>query len=456
MLSDIPYYQIDVEVDFGEGTYRGNAKIDYINLEATSLKSLYFRMFPNGGGIYGSGFLKIGSALIDGEEATTILSGSDSIMEVVLLEELPVGENIEIEIDFNGKTSGKAEMGYGIHNTGGGVMTLSGWYPILAVYDDEGWNLDPVTNIGDSVYSDTAFYDIELTVYEDLKVISTGVIAGSNNTGNSQKKYKIVSGPSRDFFIVLGKDYEVLESSYGGTKINAYYLSGRKDPAQKTLDIAKGAIETFNERFGKYPYTEMDIVELPVDRSIGIEFPGILLISTPVYGNEIFASHEIAHQWWYNLVGNDVIDEPWLDEALASYSSIIYFEYNVSGPEYFGILDYFESEYKSNLKAGKDDIVTGPLEHFEGLGGRHYYQIVYVKGALFFDALRGKIGDEMFFDGLQDYFEQNKYGIATTTGLLDLFEEVSGMQLDDLYQEWLYGITGDTLTAAINGTEYPE
>ena len=118
-------------------------------------------------------------------------------------------------------------------------------------------------------------------------------------------------------------------------------------------------------------------------------------------------------------------------------------------------MDYFESEYKSNLEADKDDIVTGSLDHFEGLGGRHYYQIVYVKGALFFDALRETIGDEAFFNGLHDYFEQNKYGIASTVDLLDLFEEVSGTQLDDLYQEWLYGITEDTLIAAYNGTEYP-
>ena len=333
-------------------------------------------------------------------------------------------------------------------------MTLSGWYPILVVYDDEGWNIDPTTNIGDSVYSDTAFYDIELTASDDLEVISTGTISGSENTGDNQKKYKIVSGPSRDFFMVFGKDFEVLESSFGGTKINAYYLNGNKGPAQKTIDIAKGTLETFNKRFGTYPYEEIDLVELPVNRSIGIEFPGIMLISTPVYGNEVFTSHEIAHQWWYNVVGNDVIDEPWLDEALASYSSIVYFESNAPEAEYHGILDYFESEYRSNLEADKDDIVTGSLEHFEELGGRHYYQIVYVKGALFFDALREEVGDEVFFNTLQDYFEQNKYGIASTEGLLDLFEEVSGMKLDALYQEWLYGKIGDTLTAAYDEIKY--
>jgi len=437
-LSGIPYYQIDIEIDFDGGTYKGSAKIDYVNLEQAGLESLYFRLFPNGGGIYGSGFLKVGSVMADGEDVITALSFDDSVMEVVLPEELSIGESIEIELDFNGKTSGETEIGYGIHNTMGDVMTLSGWYPILVVYDDEGWNLDPVTNIGDSVYSDTAYYDIELITDRDLKLASTGVIIEKKDTDSEQIKYRMTSGPSRDFFIVLGRDFEVLSTNYDETSISAYYLTGHKDSAKKTLDIAKGALETFNKKFGKYPYTEMDLVELPVDRSIGIEFPGIMLISTPVFGNGIFISHEIAHQWWYNLVGNDALDEPWLDEALTSYSSIVYFEYNTPGPEHQSVLDYFESEYINNLEAGKDDVVTGSLDHFEGLGGSHYYQIVYVKGALFFNTLRETVGDEMFFNALQDYFRQYKYGIASSEDLLGLFEEVSGMQLDDLYQEWLY------------------
>jgi aminopeptidase N len=84
-------------------------------------------------------------------------------------------------------------------------------------------------------------------------------------------------------------------------------------------------------------------------------------------------------------------------------------------------------------------MVTGSLDYFEKLGGSHYYQVVYVKGALFFDALRETVGDEIFFNALQDYFGQYKYGIASSEDLLDLFEEISEIQLDDLYQEWLYG-----------------
>jgi len=83
-LSDIPYYQINIEIDFDGGSYKGSAKIDYVNLEQIGLESLYFRLFPNGGGIYGSGYLKIKSVMVDGEEAITALSLDDSVMEVIL------------------------------------------------------------------------------------------------------------------------------------------------------------------------------------------------------------------------------------------------------------------------------------------------------------------------------------------------------------------------------------
>ena len=63
----------------------------------------------------------------------------------------------KVPVDFEGG-------GYGIFNLTDDVLSLAGWYPILAVYDDEGWNIDPVSSIGDSVYSDIAYYTVEVIV----------------------------------------------------------------------------------------------------------------------------------------------------------------------------------------------------------------------------------------------------------------------------------------------------
>ncbi len=438
-LPEIPQYDIQLEVDFKNAAFKGTAQIDYTNLEEVGLDSLYYRLFPNSGKSYGSGSLEVYSVEVNGQEVQTVLSLDDSVLEVKLSGTLIAGEDIQITISFNGKVPRDfAGDGYGIYNMSNNVLTLAGWFPILAVYDDEGWNLDPARSIGDSVYSDIAYYSVELTAPDNLKAAATGSLVDSRACGDSQICHSFVSGPVRDFVLVLARDFEVISKKLQGTKINAYYLPDHRDAAQNTMNIAINALKTFNNKFGPYPYTELDIVDVPMNGSIGVEFPGIILNSSIIYGDTVFTAHEIAHQWWYNVVGNDVIDDPWLDEALTTYSSIIYFEYNSTEEEYQGIFNYFKREHQNNIKAGGDDLVTYGLDHFEELGAKHYSLIVYIKGALFFHSLREKIGDDAFFEALQDYYQLKKYQIASPEDLLDAFERSSGEQLDDLYQEWLY------------------
>jgi hypothetical protein len=359
-------------------------------------------------------------------------------MEILLDEPLEAEGHLTIKFNFEGNVPVDFEGGgYGIFNLKNGVISLAGWYPILAVYDDEGWNIDPVSPIGDSVYSDIAYYTVELTLPDGVSHAATGSMIGESG-GNGSVKYKYVSGPVRDFFIAAGSDFKVKTKKMQGIDVNVYYLPGHEQSAEMTLSIAKGSLKTFTNKFGNYPYKELDIVDAPMNGSIAVEFPGIVVVGSQVFGNAVFTSHEIAHQWWYNVVGNDVIDDPWLDEALTTYSSIIYYEFSRSGVEYGQVLDYFETEYDNVLSSGKDDAVTLGLDHFEELGGKHYSRIVYTKGALFYHQLRQEIGDKAFFAALKDYYSDIKYGIASNEDILDRFEEFSEKQLDDFYTEWLY------------------
>lgn len=437
-LPDIPHYDIQLKVDFKNASYTGSAKIDYTNLEGITLGSLFFRLFPNGGKVYGEGSLEVSSVKVDGRDMQTNLSFSDSVFEVMLDKPIPAEKHILISMDFYGTVPVDFRGGgYGLYNLKEEVLSLAGWYPMLAVYDDEEWNLDPVSGIGDSVYSDIAYYTVEFAVPEGMSHSATGILIDSvDSSGFTYNRY--ISGPVRDFFIVIGRDLRLKSNKAQDIMINTYYLPGHEDEADKTLDIAAGSLRTFNNKFGYYPYTELDIIEAPMNGSIAVEFPGIVVVGSSVYGNAIFISHEIAHQWWYNLVGNDVIDDPWIDEALATYSSIIYYEYNRTDSEYKQVLLYFENEYKRGIDSGNDDLVTESLEHFEKLGGKYYNRIVYSKGAVFYHNLREKIGDKAFFQALKDYYLDKKYKIASADDLLNRFEESSGMELDDFYQEWLY------------------
>ena len=207
----------------------------------------------------------------------------------------------------------------------------------------------------------------------------------------------------------------------------------------------RNSLEVYNEKFGLYPFSELDVVDAPMNYALGVEFPGIVLVASSLFDAPqkpefaVATAHEVAHQWWYNVVGNDVFDDPWLDEALTSYSSSFYYEFGPykSVPE--PLIESWQQRYDQLLKDGEDEVVTRNLDYFEALNQpRIYGGVVYRKGALFFEALRQQIGDQAFFAALQQYYQDYKYGVASTEDLLELFEQASGTQLDDFYQQWLY------------------
>ena len=448
-LSGIPRYAIQMEIDFTAGAFSGRSLVEVTNQESAPLESLYFRLLPNAQKSYGNGWLEVTRIALDGQVVAPELSVSDTVLGVSLPTPLPAGGSVRVEFDFQGQVAldfgGEAEpAGYGIYNLSEKVLALSGWYPILAVYDADGWNLDPVSAIGDSVYSDTALYSVDVTAPQNLVIATTGVQAGSVDQGAETLHYYL-SGPARDFFLVMSPDYALIDRQVDGTRVSSYYLPGHEQAAQKALDVAADSLEAFNRRFGAYPYIELDVVEAPMHNALGVEYPGVFLIAADLYAEPEEASftvavaHETAHQWWYGLVGNDVFADPWLDEGLATYTSSLYFEATGGKQAYRGFTGYLEERYQDLRADGQDDLVTQSLDYFERLDRPSVYGgVVYTKAALFFAALRDEIGDAAFFAALQDYYQDYKYRVARPEDLMAYFESAAGHPLDAFYEEWLY------------------
>ena len=448
-LGDIPHYDLNLEIDFSQANFTGQSRVNYTNIEADVLDSLFFRLYPNGGKSYGNGHLQVEDVQVGGQEVETDLSLQDSVLEVMPPEPLLPGDTVQIDMKFSGEVpvdfgGQETPAGYGIYNLSDDVMALSGWYPQLAVYDDEGWNLDPVSAIGDSVYSDTANYIVDVSVDSDVKLAATGVEVEQVKF-NGQTKYHYISGPVRDFFLVMSPDFLVASRMVDGTLVNSYYLPGHEQGGKIGLQVAADSLTVFNQRFGTYPFTELDLVEAPMRNALGVEYPGIMLAVTSLYDDPsqpsfaVTTAHEVAHQWWYSVVGNNVIDEPWLDEALATYSSGLYMQDVIGQQAYEGITGYWDERYAAVVADGLDDLVTEDLRYFEGsTEHKPYGTIVYSKGALALKAIREEIGDQAFFEALQHYFQANKYMIAESDDLLESFEASAGVPLDNLYEQWLY------------------
>ncbi|HWQ83065.1 MAG TPA: M1 family metallopeptidase, partial [Anaerolineales bacterium] len=439
-------YQLDVSITPEQLSFQGNLVLDYTNLESTALGTLFFRLLPNGQRSYGNGSLSVDNVQVNGENQAVNLSLEDTILEVTLDPALEPGASATIAMNFQGEVpedfGGEDSGGYGIFNFSAEVMALASWYPILAVYDEAGWHLDPVSYIGDSVYSDMADYEVEIELPADQVLVSTGV-ARQTGAGGDRQLLVVESGPVRDFFMILSPRFRSLQSRFGGTRVNSYYLPGHENGGQRALEVAVLSIETFNRQFGAYPYTELDVVDAPMQNAGGVEYPGIVLVGDSQYtdynetGFAVTTAHEVAHQWWYNLVGNDVFAEPWLDEALASYTSGIYLEAAQGKPALDGLMSHYQERYQRSLDSSGDHPINESLAYFESQTNPNAYGgIVYAKGALFFDAVRQEIGDEAFFAAMRSYFDTYRYGIAAGKDLLAAFEAAAGRPLAELFQTW--------------------
>jgi aminopeptidase N len=249
--------------------------------------------------------------------------------------------------------------------------------------------------------------------------------------------YRIRAGPMRQFALTAG-DLDVAHDMAGDVAISVYTARGGGLDAQWIARIAAAALGVFERRFGPYPYRELDLHLLPGDFDGGDEYPGLIFLYSDGQvdnGTRYVTAHEVAHQWWFGLVGNDIYRQPWLDEAFAQYSAIVYAE-DVDGPA-VAQADWEREvlrRYRGALADGDRPIGLAITDY---PNFNVYYRTVYGKGALFLRTLRAELGDEHFFTALQVYAKRYRYGIATTAELQRAFEEASGRDLDKLFQTWV-------------------
>jgi Peptidase family M1 domain/Calcineurin-like phosphoesterase len=454
-------YALRISLDDTNHSFMAQVRVDYTNAEDVALDRLYFRLYPNAGQTYGNGYVSVNQVLVNGQPVVTNLRLLDSILEVMLPAALNPGEEISLDFDTSGLVpvdygGGGIATGYGIFNYSDGVLALANFYPILAVYNAGGWELDPVYPFGDAVYSDAALYTVEVLSDPGLILATSGVWVSQQEV-EGQILRRFVSGPARDFFIIASPDYQITSRQVGGTTVNAYYLPGHEESGDQAVDTAARSLEIYSAQFGPYPYAEYDVVEAPLNRPSGVEYPGVGLIASRLYADPTSVdltstvAHEVAHQWWYNVVGNDTIREPWLDEALTTYSSVVYWEQvgGISAEEQ--ALAYHRARYEQNAQNGWDAPVTEGMTYFQETGRTQSYSpVVYSKGALFYQDLRQTMGDEAFFKALQTYYAAHWFTIATTSELLGTFQAAASEPLDGLFQTWLYSPTQGSLTSTPN------
>jgi hypothetical protein len=435
-LAGLPSYQIDATFDPELATIRAQEILRFPNPGAAALGEIVFRLLPNATSIYGGGSLAIQGIWRGAEPVPWTVSPDQTILTVLIEPALGVGETIELALGYE-LVVPRVGSGYKILHQSSAVTSLAGWYPILAPYEG-GWQAPSVPTVGDANHFDIALYDVTFRAPTAYALASTGVTLSRFQEGDLSV-WRLASGPARSFALALSDRFQVLTAQRDNVTVNYYALpSGpRERSPQEALQIALDALQVFDGRFGAYPYTEFDVVETQVTIG-GYEFAGMVFIAAALRASgdlerlRFIVSHEVAHQWWYALVGSDSVEEPWLDEALATYSVAIYYEDTYGAGAGRSMVSYFRGQ-GGNPTGAAPGINVSALDYdsWAAYRGRVYYQ-----GALFLDALRQEMGDDAFFAMLREYTREHRFGSATTAEFAALARQFAGRPLDSLFLSW--------------------
>lgn len=439
-LEGASIYHMDLAVSDDMLEIAGSLEVRYTNQEDVSLSEVYFRLYPN---LFG-GETTVSALQVDGEEVTPEYESYNSAMRVPLLGAIEPGERVVISFDFSIEMPQDMSGNYGLFGYFDGVLALMAFHPVVATYDDAGWNAVIPAENGDVSYYDAAFYLVRVRVPSDVILVASGVEV-SREEAVEQRFATYAAGPIRDFYMVASGRFIVEREQVGETQINSYVFEDLGLGAEQSIIYARGALESFSDRLAPYPYTEFDMVSTPM-QALGMEYPGIVANLDRLYDpNEYFygapawvtlesiVAHEAGHQWFYNLVGSDQIGEPWLDEALTQYITGIYYD-DIGGQ--VARQGFRQSWYSRWDRVERAEIPIGmPVAYYEGA---EYGSIVYGRGPLFVEALEYEMGETQFAAFLRDYVETYAWGIATGEDFRQLAEAHCGCDLSDLFEQWVY------------------
>lgn len=307
-------------------------------------------------------------------------------------------------------------------------INLVDWYPFVAPYKN-GWVLHEAMPWGEHLVYDSA--DIELNIKTDSGVtLAVGALPESNGEWTRYRLYG-----ARTLALSASNEFLVHETSAGNVVVRSYYFAGGyKIGAEGVALYSSQAINTFSQQFGPYPHQALTIVQTDMDD--GMEYDGLIFLATDFYSQyngtarsnlAAIGVHEVAHQWWYSLVGNDHAMEPWLDEALSTYSERIFYENNYPA----NISWWWQFRVNYFNPSGYVD-----TNIYNGQSFRLYTNAVYFQGALFLDELRERMGYGNFSKFLQEYVKRYSYKHATAADFFALQREIVNVNITDLLNRY--------------------
>ncbi|MEP7356151.1 MAG: M1 family aminopeptidase [Anaerolineales bacterium] len=302
-------------------------------------------------------------------------------------------------------------------------INLGDWYPVLALHSAGGqWLRHTPSPLGEYAMTVAADYRVRLSAAAGqawpLLVGSGAPVECGDDRCFEMKGARFVA------YVAAPGMQASSATTRAGQIVTSVYLPEHAAAGEAALKAATAALEVFSDRYGAY--TQPTYTQIEGDFYDGMEYSGLAFVGRSYYEGfdgtpqnllTIISAHETAHQWWHTLVGSDQAAEPWLDEALATYSELIFLE--AQHPQ--AVQWWWVSRVQSYQPAGA---VDGSIYAF--LDFRAYVDGVYLRGAQMLQAMRQALGDEQFFGFLRAYAQAHAGGLATGEDFWRAYAEAGG------------------------------
>jgi hypothetical protein len=415
-------YTLYALLDYYNNQLAVDETVTYTNQTGVALNEIVMAVEP----MHRGGFT-MEHILLDGNALNYDLSGHR--LTVYLPQPFQPGTQITLATRFRIAIPAKVKddpYGYDVDQ-----VNLTEWYPFVVPYSN-GWVLHDEYYLGEHLVYDAADFDVNVKVTEGNITIAA---SGLSEPNGEWTRYRLYG--ARTFALSASDQFLVVDATAGGAQIRSYYYPGYETQGLAILNAAVRAIGLWEGQFAPYPYGSLSIIQ--ADLNDGQEYDGLIFLATKFY-NEYNGSarsnlvtigvHEIAHQWWFGLVGNDQAMEPWLDEALCVYSEAIFYKYI-----YPNSLDWWW-QFRVNYFGPSGYVDTNV---YEAPTFRAYVNAVYLNGANFLEVLNYRMGDDAFFAFLRDYASRYGRGRATAYDFFAVARQNTTADISDLIAAYFRG-----------------
>lgn len=470
------HYKIKVELNEEEHILYAQEWLDYVNHSPDTLNYVWFHLYPNAykkGSQFFKELQKWRKLKIDPEkegyiEIDTLFANEmipdssrviDTEMWIKFKKPILPGDTGRFYFRFKVKIPPIwSRLGHvGDH------YEITQWYPKIVVYDTvKPIDLDTVENIkGKSgywhpdgyhrvgeFYGEYGSFDVEITVPAGYKVAATGEVVepfmyknflrgqiDSLKLEGDKWTYHFVANNVHDFVWIASKRFRVSHGKYKNTEIFVFYFPEDSALWKGMVKEVEKILAKYEEWYMPYEYSSLSVVEGYLRAGGGMEYPNLVIISryrTSIPFISVFfnsgkmkrmalidvISHEIGHQWFYAMVGNNEMDYPWLDEGFTTFTEIRYMKWRFpedsvrSYLNFFGRLFHFKGGYGDFTKPWLYylmDRAEEPLVGKKAYELKNYFFAIYMKGSLVLNALKDLMGEEKFNDLMKEYVRKFKF-----------------------------------------------